>query len=460
MADDIVDIAFTNVQLSDPVTGNIATITGTIAVDYTTNTVTGPLTATVTHLGVPINTYDFSANYLFIPTLAPTYFAGNTVGLNSVLFSYIGQAPSNLLTISASLGGEAFANVLFNTVTSTVVCFAAGTLIRTPRGDIPVETLQVGERVVTNSGESRAIKWIGNREIDCRRHPNPPQVLPVRIAAGAFGLNRPSQDLYLSPEHSVCVDVCGEVLIPVGNLVNGATVAPVDADKVSYWHVELDSHDILIANNLPAESYLEMANRAFFAEAGATLGDPAGRDRTYADFCRPVATDGPIVEFVRERLELQAQALGWTASRDADLHLLVDGCVRRPLAEGGTAAFVFDPSASDVRLKSNTVAPAFARGDPRPLGVALRSLVFAGSGGQARAVPIDDDRLGGGGHALESNDGASWRWTDGELILDRDFWDGLAGPVALILTYENSATRRWIAPAVVEFAESRRYAVA
>ena len=66
MADDIVDIAFTNVQLLDPVTGNIATITGTIAVDYTTNSVSGPLTATVTHLGVPIHTYDFSANYLFI----------------------------------------------------------------------------------------------------------------------------------------------------------------------------------------------------------------------------------------------------------------------------------------------------------------------------------------------------------------------------------------------------------
>jgi len=128
----------------------------------------------------------------------------------------------------------------------------------------------------------------------------------------------------------------------------------------------------------------------------------------------------------------------------------------RPLAEGDTAAFLFDPSARDVRLKSNTIAPALARGDPRPLGVALRSLVFAGGGGQARAVPIDDGRLGEGGHTLESNDETSWRWTDGELVLDRNFWDGLAGPVALILTYENSATRRWIAP---ELAESRLYAV-
>jgi hypothetical protein len=459
MADDIVDIAFTNVQLLDPVTGNIATITGTIAVDYTTNTVSGPLTATVTHLGVPINTYDFTGTYLFIPTLAPTYFVGNTVGLNTVLFSYVTQTPSALLTATATLGGEAFANVLFNVVTSTVVCFAAGTLIRTPRGDVAVETLKVGDRVVTNSGESRPIKWVGHREIDCRRHPNPPQVLPVRIAAGAFGLNRPSQDLFLSPEHSVCVDACGEVLIPVGNLVNGATIVPVDADKVSYWHVELDSHDILIANNLPAESYLEMANRAFFAEAGATIDDPAGRERTYADFCRPVAVEGPIVEFVRERLEAQAQALGWTASRDADLHLLVDGGVQRPLAEGDTAAFLFDPSARDVRLKSNTISPSLARGDLRQLGVALRSLVFAGRGGEARAVPIDDGRLVEGGHALESNDETSWRWTDGELVLNRDFWDGLAGPVALILTYESSATRRWIAPTAVEFAEARRYAV-
>ena len=63
----------------------------------------------------------------------------------------------------------------------------------------------------------------------------------------------------------------GEVLIPAMNLVNGATIARASLDEVTLWHVELDSHDILVANNLPAESYLAMGNRGFFEEAGATL---------------------------------------------------------------------------------------------------------------------------------------------------------------------------------------------
>ena len=82
----------------------------------------------------------------------------------------------------------------------------------------------------------------------------------------------PHKTSFFRTRHAVCMDLCGEVLIPVGCLINGATIARVEVDRVSYWHVELDSHDILIANNLPAESYMEMSNRAFFEEAGAGLG--------------------------------------------------------------------------------------------------------------------------------------------------------------------------------------------
>jgi hypothetical protein len=104
-------------------------------------------------------------------------------------------------------------------------CYAEGTQIRTPGGDAPIETLRVGERVLTSSGESRPIKWIGHRDFDCRQHPDPAAVHPVRVATDAFGPNRPSHDLLLSDAHAVCMDLCGEVLIPVGCLINGATMA-------------------------------------------------------------------------------------------------------------------------------------------------------------------------------------------------------------------------------------------
>ena len=70
----------------------------------------------------------------------------------------------------------------------------------------------------------------------------------------------------VSPGHSICVDVIGEVLIPALHLVNGCTIIQTDITKVVYWHIELDEHDIILAEGLPTESYLDMGNRDFFAE--------------------------------------------------------------------------------------------------------------------------------------------------------------------------------------------------
>jgi hypothetical protein len=327
--------------------------------------------------------------------------------------------------------------------------YAQGAQIRTPGGDAQIETLRVGERVLTSSGESRPIKWIGHLDFDCRQHPDPAAIHPVRIAADAFGPNRPSHDLLLSDAHAVCMDFCGEVLIPVGNLINGATIARVEVDTVSYWHIELDSHDILIANNLPAESHMEMDERVFFEEAGAEL-DPfvRGGGKTYDDFCLPVVTEGRVLDFARQRLLARAEAMGWTAGRDADLRLLVDGDVHRPLAEGDAAVFLFGHSARDVRVVSNTFVPArIGLGDRRELGVALYGLVFVGSGGKVRRVSLDDPRLGDGLHGDEASSGAYWRWTRGELVLDPQFWAGLTGQVAIYVNYNAQATRRWIPPA-------------
>jgi hypothetical protein len=236
-------------------------------------------------------------------------------------------------------------------ITSTptpFVCFAAGTLIRTPRGDVLVETLKVGDLVVTASGELRPVKWIGHRDFDLRRNSNPRSAFPVRISQDAFGPNRPSQDLYVSSGHSICIDLCGEVFIPIGYLVNGATIAEVEVDEISYWHVELDSHDILIANNLSAESYLAMGNRGGFEEhRGLLLAFEEGRERTHADFCRPVVTEGPVLDFVRQRLVARAEEIGWRQSRDADLRLVADSDVLRPRVEGSLARREFPATAMD-----------------------------------------------------------------------------------------------------------------
>ena len=85
-----------------------------------------------------------------------------------------------------------------------LACFAERTRIATARGMVPVELLRHGDRVRTlPDGRLQPIVWLGHRRVDCRHHPSPTKVWPVRISAGAFGYGRPYRDLLLSPDHAV-----------------------------------------------------------------------------------------------------------------------------------------------------------------------------------------------------------------------------------------------------------------
>jgi hypothetical protein len=92
--------------------------------------------------------------------------------------------------------------------------------------------------------------------------------LPIRIVAHAFGPGRPARELVLSPDHAVFVD---DVLIPIRHLVNGSTVARIECDAITYYHVELPKHDVLLAEGLPAESYLETGTRSAFANCDGVV---------------------------------------------------------------------------------------------------------------------------------------------------------------------------------------------
>ncbi len=190
----------------------------------------------------------------------------------------------------------------------TLACFAQGTRIATPAGTTPVEHLSPGDLVLTARGDSLPVIWMGHRHVDCTRHPRPQLVLPVRIAAGAFAHRAPSRDLLLSPDHAVFAE---GVLIPVKYLINGSTIvqlAVAEMPGVTYWHVELARHDVLLAENLPAESYLDDGGRANFVNNGGAV-------RAWPDFstltweahgCAPLHVTGPILQALRKRLQRRA----------------------------------------------------------------------------------------------------------------------------------------------------------
>jgi hypothetical protein len=185
-------------------------------------------------------------------------------------------------------------------------CFASGTRIATLRGPVPVEELPVGELIVTLlGGPTGRVEWIGQRRVDCRHHPNPKLVWPIRISADAFASGRPCHDLWLSPDHAVYA--CG-VLIPVKYLINGSSIVQMPMDEITYCHVELRTHDVLLAEALPVESYLDIDGRRNFINGG-------GPTRLFPDFsarvweargCAPLRIVGTEIQAVRQLLEQRA----------------------------------------------------------------------------------------------------------------------------------------------------------
>jgi len=138
---------------------------------------------------------------------------------------------------------------------SGAACFVAGTHVLTPAGEVAIETLSVGDMVVTKDGSAKAIRWVGKMTFERNGQTWPASVMPIRIQKGALGNGSPHRDLYLSRNHMMYLE---GVLIPAGDLVNGSTIAAVDVEveSLQYFHIELDRHDILIVEGAASESLL------------------------------------------------------------------------------------------------------------------------------------------------------------------------------------------------------------
>jgi hypothetical protein len=379
------------------------------------------------------------------------------------------------LALSGDFSGETFvltADGNGGTDVTETACYVRGTRIATTRGEVAIEELTVGDRVltatgehrpvrwlgsrsidcdsyadpklrvgdavVTASGESRPVRWIGRRTVDCNRYPNPTVVWPIRIQAGAFAENQPSRDLCVSPGHSMLI---GGVLIQAEKLVNGATIVQVPRQRVEYWHVELDNHDILIAEGLPTESYLDTGNRSAFVNGGASMeAYPDFKPKHWRETCVPLILEGPEVRSARELLLARAEVLGYARTDDPDLHLLADDQRLDPVRLGDNrVAFILPAGHSAIELRCRNFTPAQINpesDDHRSLGVCVSRLQLDG----AEVALEDDASFASGWHALERNhDGSQWRWSQDRMPLP-------AGTRLLVLDFCYEGPHYWCKP--------------
>lgn len=331
-------------------------------------------------------------------TTTATYSSQVASGGNEILTYQLGGAPTTSGTYHVYVAGYnvaargiASTPALNVTVAPPAPCYASGTRIRVLRGltiqDVPVERLDIGDVVLTASGKPRPIRWIGSRAYPGLSAPKHDR--PVRIKAGALAEGVPVRDLIVSPDHALLVD---GLLVAAGHLVNGTTITrgePV-AD-LTYWHIELDSHDLLLAENTPAESFLAAPGvRGQFDGVGTDDAQLAA-----APYAKRVEY-GPEMNALRERLILRA-GLSIAPMRFGAVRAWMDRCNGRRIAGWAQDAEHPDaPVCLDIVVDGVVVAMSLAeeyRADIAAAGI--------GDGRHGFDVDLDEPLSPGIPHTVE-----------------------------------------------------------
>jgi hypothetical protein len=291
---------------------------------------------------------------------------------------------------------------------------------------VEVQDLAVGDTVVTLGGRLRRLCWIGKGNALAARGKRS-AATPVIVSKDALADNVPNRDLRITKGHALFLD---DVLIPVEFLVNHRSIRWDDVTQgVEVYHLELDEHDILIADGAAAESYRDDGNRWLFGNANQ------GWDLPAKPACAPVLTGGPVVDAVwRRLLDRAGGPTRLPLTQDAQMVLAVDGILAAPATQSvGVAIFhLAARPAGDVRIVSRSAVPAelgLAR-DSRELGVALRRLVVR-QGSRFDIVEADDPRLTDGFHAFEPS--AAVRWTTGDATLPAALFRRVTGAFELVV---------------------------
>ncbi len=206
------------------------------------------------------------------------------------------------------------------TLIEEVTCFTKGTRIAADRGEIAVEDLKMGDLVRTLHAGPQPVKWIGTRTY-AAPFANHAKVLPVCIKAGALAAGVPARDLYVSPGHAICID---NALIRAALLVNGVSITHLNsAESISYFHIELANHEVVLAENCPAESFAGEYFRPAFHNAAEYERLYPG-DGAPEHLCLPHLNSGFQLAAIQRRLRGRAGLADCPASVAGSLRGYID----------------------------------------------------------------------------------------------------------------------------------------
>ena len=146
---------------------------------------------------------------------------------------------------------------------SQVPCFTLGTVIATPTGEVPIQNIAIGDRVITRDNGVQKVAWVGKKEITGAQMTKSHHLKPVMIKAGALGNGLPERDMMVSPNHRMLVSSKltqlyfeeNEVLAPAKHMIGAAGIQIIDAIRLTYFHFMFEGHQAVLANGTWTESF-------------------------------------------------------------------------------------------------------------------------------------------------------------------------------------------------------------
>jgi glycosyltransferase involved in cell wall biosynthesis len=245
-------------------------------------------------------TIDATGTPVFSAATDTTSLALTDAGATVATLTFTGNDSADIFTLTPDTSSNQVEEL-------TVACYCRGTMIATDCGDVAVEALAIGDRVLTKSGPPRPIKWIGQRSYRGWLAAGNARVWPIRFKAGSLADQVPRRDLLVSPEHAMFL---GGSLIPAGCLVNGVSIVKEgERDTVEYFHVELDRHDVILAEGAWSESFVDDDSRTMFHNLLDYYRLYPDSIRAPAVYCAPRIDEGYELEAIRQQLAARARQM-------------------------------------------------------------------------------------------------------------------------------------------------------
>jgi hypothetical protein len=232
---------------------------------------------------------------------------------NGVIVRGWGTSPAFDYVLLSNVSYSVSATITPDTVDDYPFCFLEGTDILTTNGPMKIEDLTLEHTVVTHGGKERAIRWVGTQTVDNNIRTSSHRA-PVKIARGALGHDLPSKDLVVTGSHAIYLN--GQ-LINASVLVNGSTITQVSLkdmpDTFTYYHIETDAHEAIIANGLAAETFVDAPDRKAFDNYTEYV-DTYGVERIIPEMDVPrITAVRHLPEDLRVSLGINVEETDWAA---------------------------------------------------------------------------------------------------------------------------------------------------